>query len=100
MGTYPQVLWPVLRGRRYVERYRLEVHASAFDSREIQDAVDQLEQRVAIADYSIEVTPLFRIEIALANQVGHAKDRIHRRANFVRHTRQEFGFRLRRRQRL
>ena len=74
-----------------VELDRFEADSPALDFGQVEDAVDQLEQRVAVADDGAQVTPLLVAEVGFHQQIGHPEDRVHRRANFVRHARQEFG---------
>ncbi len=83
-----------------VELDRFEADSPAFDFGQVEDAVNQCEQRVAVADDGAQVSPLLVAEVGFHQQIGHPEDRVHRRANFVRHARQEFGLGPRRGQRL
>ena len=82
-----------------IEFDRLEADPPALDPGEVKDAVDQLEQRVAVADDSAQVSPLLVAELRFHQQIGHPEDRVHRGTNLVRHGRQELRLGARRGQR-
>ena len=72
-----------------VERLRLDVHAAGLDLREVEDVVDDGQQRVArIADGG-GVVALLVVERRVEQQPAHADDRVHRRADLVAHRREE-----------
>ena len=82
-----------------IEFDRLEADPPALDPGEVKDAVDQLEQRVAVADDSAQISALLLAELGFHQQIGHPEDRVHRGANLVRHARQELRLGARRGQR-
>ena len=51
----------------------------------------QVEEGAAIIDHDAEVFVLFSGQHRIVQQIGHAEDGIHRRANFVGHLREEVG---------
>ena len=67
-----------------------------FDFREIQDAVDNPEQRRRRMADTFDKALLAFIQLRFLNQVRHADNRVHRRADFVTHVGQEFALGLRR----
>ena len=72
-----------------VERLRLDVHAPGFDLREVEDVVDDREQRIAgIADGG-RVVVLLGVELRVEQQAAHADHGVHRRADLVAHRREE-----------
>ena len=82
-----------------IEFDRLEVDPAALDPGEVKDAVDQFEQRAAIADDSAQISSLLVAELGFRQQIGHPEDCVHRGANLVRHGRQELRLGARRVQR-
>ena len=72
-----------------VERMRLDVHPPGLDLREVEDVVDDREERVpAVPDRPGEVALLVR-KRRVEQQPAHADDGVHRRADLVAHRRQE-----------
>ena len=72
-----------------VERMRLDVHPPGLDLREVEDVVDDRQQRVArVADGRGEVA-LLVVERRVEQQTAHADHGVHRRADLVAHRRQE-----------
>ncbi len=77
-----------------IERLRLDVHAPGLDLREVEDVVDDGEQRVAgIADRR-RVVALLVVERRVEQKAAHADHRVHRRADLVAHRREERALRL------
>ena len=77
-----------------VERMRLDVHPAGLDLREVEDVVDDRQQRVAgVADGRGEVA-LLVVERRVEQQAAHADHGVHRRADLVAHRRQERALRL------
>ena len=72
-----------------VEGLRLDVHAAGFDLREVQDVVDDGQQRVAGFADGRDVVVLLGVELGVEQQPAHADHRVHRRADLVAHRRQE-----------
>src|SRR5262249_4623597 len=78
----------------HIEFNFLEAKASALDLRQIEDAVDQLQQGRAVADNRVEASSLLLAELGLRHQVRHAENGIHRCADFMRHAGEKFRFGL------
>ena len=68
-----------------VERLRLDVHAPGLDLREVEDVVDDGEQRVAGLADGADVVALLGVERRVEQQAAHADHRVHRRADLVAH---------------
>ena len=77
-----------------VERLRLDVHAAGLDLREVEDVVDDREQRVAGVADGGDVVVLLGVELRVEQQAAHADHRVHRRADLVAHRREERALRL------
>ena len=74
-----------------VEILRFEAQLAGLDLREVENVVDDGEQRVGRALDGGRETALARIELGIEQQLGHAEHAVHRRADFVRHAREEFA---------
>ncbi len=74
-----------------VEILGLEPQLAGFDLREVENVVDDGEQRVRRALDGGREAALARIEFRIQQQLGHAQHAVHRRADFVRHAREEFA---------
>jgi hypothetical protein len=68
----------------------LEAQQAGLDLREIQDVVDDSQQRVGAGLYGLGVLALRRGELGVEQQAGHTHDAVHRRANLVAHVGEEF----------
>ena len=85
--------------QRVVERVaqrelrRVEVKLARFDLREVEDVVDELQQRVRRALHHAEILALLRRQLGVERELGHADDAVHRRADLVAHVRQELALR-------
>ena len=77
-----------------IEVLRFEPQLAGFDLREVEDVVDDGEQRVGGALDGRGEAALARIELGIEQQLGHAEHAVHGRADFVRHAREEFALRL------
>ncbi len=69
----------------------LDLQLAGFDLREVEDVVDDRQQRLARVPHRLRVVALAGVEIGLEQQVGHADDAVHRRADLVAHVGQEVG---------
>ena len=74
------------------ERRRIERQLAGIDLGEIEDVVDDGEQRIAGFDDDVGEGLLARRQLGLGEQFGHAEHAVHRRADLVAHIGQEFGF--------
>src|SRR5208337_4271805 len=77
-----------------------ETKMTAFDLREVEDIVDEAQQRVAGGPGDTHVSALLRSQGAFPQQLAHSDDSVHRGAYFMAHRSQELGFGPRGRQRL
>ena len=67
----------------------LHAHTAGLDLGEVEDVVDDLQQRVAGGPHCFHVVALLRGEVRLHQQAGHADHPVHRGADLVAHRRQE-----------
>ena len=67
----------------------LEVDLAGLDLREVEDVVDDRQQRVARRPDRVGVVALLVIERRVEQQAAHADDRVHRRPDLVAHRREE-----------
>ena len=74
------------------EGRRVQRQLAGIDLGEIENVVDDGEQRVAGFDDDIGEGLLARVKLGLGEQFGHAQHAIHRRADLVAHIGQEFRF--------
>ncbi len=74
------------------ERTRRQVDAAGLDLGEIEDFLDQRQQRVARGLHCLDVGRLLGGQRRVGEKVRHAEDAVERRADLVRHHRQEVGF--------
>jgi hypothetical protein len=74
-----------------VKILRLEAQLAGLDLREVQDVVDDGQQRVGRALDGGSEAALARIELRIQQQLGHAEHAVHGRADLVRHAREEFA---------
>jgi hypothetical protein len=71
------------------EGLRLELHAPGLDLREVEDVVDDRQQRLARFVDQRRQLALVGVEPGVEQQPAHADDAVHRRADLVAHRRQE-----------
>ncbi len=81
----------VLDDRAQVEVDRLQLELARLDLREVQDVVDDAEQRLARPPNRLGVLALLRRERRVEQQARHADHAVHRRADLVAHHRQELA---------
>src|ERR1700687_3643265 len=72
-----------------VEGDGLHGHFTRFDLRDIEDVVDDREQRVSGTTHDLGVFALFGVERSIEKKAGHADYAVHRRADLVAHHGQE-----------
>jgi hypothetical protein len=80
-----------------LELGRLDAQLAGLDFREIENVVDDAEQVLARLQHLADVVALPRRQFGLEQQMAHAVDRVHRRADLMAHARQELGLGSRRR---
>ncbi len=69
-----------------------QIQFPGFDFGKVQNVVDDGQQGVGAAAGRLDVFALFVGQFGVQQQGGHANDSVHRRANFVAHVGQKFGF--------
>ncbi len=84
-----------LQEPRQVERQRLELHLAGLNLRQIEQVVDDLQQNLRRGADGLGEPRLGRGQRGAAQQLGHADDAVHRRAQFMAHASQEVALRLR-----
>ena len=72
-----------------IEGDGLEVELAGFNFGEVQNVVDDGEQRLGGLPDEAEMFALFGGEVGIEDEFGHAQNSIHGRANLVVHGRQE-----------
>ncbi len=77
-----------------VERRDLDVHAACLDLREVEDVVDDGEQRIARLANGRRVIVLLGVERRVEQEPAHADHRVHRRADLVAHRGEEAALRF------
>ena len=77
-----------------IDRLDDEIEMAGLDLREIEDLVDERDQRAARTADRLDVARILGIERGLAQEVGHAEDAADRGADLVAHRRQEARFGL------
>ena len=81
----------------HVEIDRLELELPGLDLREIEDVVDEGQERLPRGPQHVHELPLLAAEIGLEKKPRHADHAVHRRADLVTHVGQELGLGARRR---
>ena len=71
------------------ERRLLDFQTPGLDFRKIEDVVDDHQQRVGRETHHLQIIALLVVEAGVEQQVGHADDAVHRRAQFVAHRREK-----------
>ncbi len=71
------------------EAHALQGELPGFDAREVQNVVDDGDEVLARVVENVDVLALTAAELGLAQQVGHADDRVQRGAYLVAHGRQK-----------
>ena len=78
----------------------LDLDLAGLELRDIENVIDDGEQRIAGFAHDLRVVALLLIELRPEQQVGHAENRVHRRADLVTHIGKELGLAPARRLRL
>ena len=64
---------------------RIELEAARLDLREVENVVDDRQQRIRGTVNGFGKASLRRIDACVEQQAGHAEDAVHRRTQFVAH---------------
>ena len=81
----------LLHGFTQAEFDAFKLELAGFDLREIEDVVDDLQQRAGGVRDGLRQVPLPRSQFGCLQQFRHAHDAVHRRADFVAHAREKFA---------
>ncbi len=92
MGPSGEDLDSFFHGFAQAEFDALEFEFARLDFREIQDIVDDLQQRFGGMRNGFREVPLACSEFGPLQEFRHAHDAVHRRTNFVTHTRKKLAF--------
>ncbi len=74
-----------------IEIYRVEFDSSGFDLGQIQNVVHDFKQRLGRVLDRADKPFALCVEFGIEQQLGHSDHRVHRRAYFVAHLRQEIA---------
>ena len=74
---------------RHVEVDLLDREFAGFDLREVEDVVDDLQQRHRRVFGDLQVFALIRVDRQIKREIGHPDQAIHWRSDFVAHIGQE-----------
>ena len=91
VGALRQEIAHVLDGLAQVEIDHLQLQLPCLDLGKIQDVVDHAEERFRRGAHRLGEFPLLRGQLGVQDEVGHADDSVHRRADLMAHVRQELG---------
>ena len=81
----------VADGIARVEVDRVELELARLDPGEVQDVVDDGQQRVGRRFDDPQMLALFGRELGVQHEIGHPDDAVHRRPDLVTHVRQELA---------
>src|SRR5262245_22217793 len=90
MSTYSHKLCRFFQQVAEIKRYLLQVKVPGLDFREIEDIVNQIEERVPGIPKDPHIFPLFLCQRGLPEEIGHADNGVHRSTDLVTHTGEEF----------
>ena len=71
----------------------IQVETSCFDLGEVEDVIDDQQERFGRRAHEAELLALFRRERRVERQIRHADDPVHRRSDFVAHVGEELALR-------
>ena len=91
-GPHGQYRRNGVRQHRHRERMQVIVHAPRLNLGQIENVIDDGEQRFARHRNVMRKTALLSIQLGIQQQPRHANHTIHRRANFMRHIGKKLGF--------
>src|SRR5262249_2449362 len=69
----------------------LEIQFLRLDLGEVEDVVDEAQERVTRGLDRLQIAALLGAQVGVQGKFGHPDDSVHRRANLVAHVRQEFA---------
>ena len=71
---------------------RLDLQPPRLDAREVEDVIDDREQRIGRGFHCEQILPLLARDARIEHEIGHPDDAVHRRADFVAHVGEEIAF--------
>ena len=77
-----------------IERRLPELQLAGIDLREVENVIDDGEQRIARFHHDVDEGLLPAVELGFGQEFGHAEYAIHRGADFMAHIGEEVGLRL------
>ena len=83
-----------LNERADLQRFFIDRHLARLNAREVENVVDNVQQRLGRTHYQRQVFPLVWIQRRVQAELGHAEDPVHRGTDFVAHVGEERAFRL------
>ena len=89
LGALGEQLADVFHHLAHVEVRRFELQPPRLDLREVQDVVDEPQERFGRGAHGLGETALLGGHLGVHQQVGHADHAVHRRADLVAHVGQE-----------
>ncbi|MEZ4453347.1 MAG: hypothetical protein R3B09_28040, partial [Nannocystaceae bacterium] len=72
-------------------RHPLDLELAGLDLREVEDVVEEAEERLAAGPHQLGERALLRVEVGLEEEPGHADHRVHRRPDLVAHVGEELA---------
>jgi hypothetical protein len=91
VGTHGQRGGEVVKQARQIEVQRLQVEFIRLDLGNVENIVDQDEQRFATGAHDVGVAPLFIVQFRIQQQPGHADNPVHGGPDFVAHVSQKLA---------
>ena len=91
MGAHGQRVGEIVQQARQIEVQRLYIELLCLDLGEVEDVVDQTEQRFSAGAHDFGVAPLIIVKIGIQQQSGHADDPVHRGSDLMAHICQELA---------
>ena len=92
-GARGQQVERVLHAGADLERLFFQFELAGFDFGKVENVVDDGQERIAAVADRFDQLALFGGQFRFQQQAGHGDDAVHRRADFVAHVGQKFGFR-------
>ena len=91
-GGAGQQLSDLFDGQTHVAVDDLEVELASLDLREVEDVVQDDEQVVGAVANGLDEVPLLVVQLGAQQQLGHADNAVHRRAELMAHVGEELRF--------
>ena len=79
---------------RRLKSHLFKIDFARFDLGEVENVVDDVEQRVGGELHRFEIVALLRGQFCLKREIGHADDAVERRSDLVAHVGEELALGL------